>query len=107
LKYRERPSDLPTIGHKLGIRYVLTGTICSTNAQIRISAELADAETLGVLWTDRVTGDLSDLFAVQDRFTERVIQTIAPHIYGQKSGALLASERKISMHTIIHCVALT
>jgi adenylate cyclase len=82
LKYRERPADLSTIGHELGIRYVLTGTIRRTNAQIRISAELADAETLGVLWTDRVTGDLSDLFAVQDRLTERVIQTIAPNIYG-------------------------
>jgi tetratricopeptide (TPR) repeat protein len=50
--------------------------------QIRISAELANAETSGVLWTDRVTGDLSDLFAVQDRLTERVVQTIAPNIFG-------------------------
>jgi adenylate cyclase len=82
LKYRERPADLPAIGHELGTRYVLTGSIRRTDNQIRISAELADAETSGVLWTDRVTGDLSDLFAVQDRLTERVIQTIAPNIYG-------------------------
>jgi adenylate cyclase len=82
LKYRERPADLPAIGHELGIRYVLTGSIRRTDNQIRISAELADAETSGVLWTDRVTGDLSDLFGVQDRLTERVIQTIAPNIYG-------------------------
>ena len=43
---------------------------------------MADAETLGVLWTDRVSGELTDLFAVQDRLAERVIQTIAPNIYG-------------------------
>jgi TolB-like protein/tetratricopeptide (TPR) repeat protein len=82
LKYRERPTDLPSIGHELGIRYILTGSIRRMENQVRISAELADAETLGVLWTDRVTGDLSDLFAVQDRLTERVIRTIAPNIYG-------------------------
>ena len=47
LKYRERPADLPAIGHELGIRYVLTGSIRRTDNQIRISAELADAETSG------------------------------------------------------------
>jgi adenylate cyclase len=82
LKYRQRPADLPSIGHELGIRYILTGSIRRTDNHIRISAELADAETSGVLWTDRVTGDVSDVFAVQDRLTERVIQTIAPNIFG-------------------------
>ena len=82
LKYRERPVDLPLIGNELGVRYILSGSIRRTNNRIRISAELADAETLGVLWTDRVNGDVSDLFMVQDRLTERVIQTIAPNIYG-------------------------
>jgi adenylate cyclase len=82
LKYRERPADLPAIGNELGVRYVLSGSIRRTGSRIRISAELADAETLGVLWTDRVSVDLSEVFAVQDRLTERVIQTIAPNIYG-------------------------
>ena len=82
MKYRERPVDLPLIGNELGVRYILSGSIRRTNNRIRISAELADAETLGVLWTDRVNGDVSDLFMVQDRLTERVIQTIAPNIYG-------------------------
>ena len=82
LKYRDRATDLSLIGNELGVRYIFSGSIRRTNKQIRMSAELADAETLGVLWTDRVSGDLSDLFAVQDRLTERVIQTIAPNIYG-------------------------
>jgi adenylate cyclase len=82
LKYRERAADLPLIGNELGVRYILSGSIRRVNNQIRISAELADAETLGVLWTDRVNGDVNDLFTIQDRLTERVVQTIAPNIYG-------------------------
>jgi adenylate cyclase len=82
LKYRERAVDLAVTGNELGVRYILSGSIRRTDNRIRIAAELADAETLGVLWTDRVTGDLADLFAVQDRLTERVVQTIAPNIYG-------------------------
>jgi adenylate cyclase len=82
LKYRDRSPDLPVIGNELGVRYILSGRILRSNDRIRISAELADAQTLGVLWTDRVNGDVAELFAVQDRLTERVIQTIAPNIYG-------------------------
>jgi adenylate cyclase len=82
LKYRERTTDLSSIGNELGVRYILSGSIRRAENQIRISAELADAETQGVLWTDRVSGDLIDLFSVQDRLTGRVIQTIAPNIYG-------------------------
>jgi adenylate cyclase len=82
LKYRENPRDLALIGNELGVRYILSGSIRRTDNRIRISAELADAETLGVMWTDRVDGDLADLFAVQDQLTERVVQTIVPNIHG-------------------------
>ena len=82
LKYRERSTDLALIGNELGVKYILSGSIRRTDNQIRISAELADAETFGVLWSDRVSGDIADLFAVQDRLTERVVQTIAPNIFG-------------------------
>ena len=82
LKYRGHLADLSSIGDELGVRYILSGSIRRSDKQIRISAELADVETLGVLWTDRVSGDLANLFSVQDRLTERVIQTIAPNIYG-------------------------
>lgn len=82
LKYRGRLADLSSIGDELGVRYILSGSIRRTDNQIRISAELADVETLGVLWTARISGDLTNLFSVQDRLTERVIQTIAPNIYG-------------------------
>jgi adenylate cyclase len=82
LKYRERSTDLALIGNELGVKYILSGSIRRADNQIRISAELADAETFGVLWSDRVSGDIADLFAVQDRLTERVVQTIAPNIFG-------------------------
>jgi adenylate cyclase len=82
LKYRDRPTDLAVIGNELGVRYILSGSVWRTGDRIRISAELADAETSGVMWSDRVNGQISDLFAAQDALTERVIQTIAPNIFG-------------------------
>jgi class 3 adenylate cyclase len=81
LKYRGSIADLSLIGDELGVRYILSGSIRRTGNRVQISAELADVETLGVLWMDRVRGDLADLFSVQDRLTERVVRTIAPNIY--------------------------
>ncbi|HJU18445.1 MAG TPA: adenylate/guanylate cyclase domain-containing protein [Stellaceae bacterium] len=81
LKYRQCPADLTLVGNELGVRYILSGSVRRVHNQVRIAVELADTETLGVLWADRVSGDFADLFTVQDRLTERVIQTIAPNIY--------------------------
>src|SRR5207302_1051214 len=80
LKYREAPPNIQTIRRELGVRYVCSGTARRHDNRLRVSAELSDTETLAVIATDRFEGDTSDLFALQDRLTERILQTIAPHI---------------------------
>jgi TolB-like protein len=87
------------------VRYILSGRINRSNNRIRISAELADAQTLGVLWTDRVSGDVAELFAVQDRLTERVIQTIAPNIYGAEVRRVVRQRTENFDASIICCAA--
>jgi adenylate cyclase len=42
---------------------------------------LIDATTGMHLWADRFEGDLSDIFALQDRMTESVISAIAPKMF--------------------------
>jgi len=80
LKYRESPPNIQAIGRELGVRYICSGAVRHRDNRLRISAELADAESRTVIATDRFEGDTSDLFALQDRLTEHVLQTIAPHI---------------------------
>ena len=47
---------------------------------MRISAELADTETQRAIDTYQSEGTTAELFALQDRLVERVVQTIAPDI---------------------------
>jgi adenylate cyclase len=82
LKYRTAAANVETIGRELGVRYVLSGTVRRREGRLRVSSELADTESRAVIATERIEGDVSDLFALQDRLTERVLQTIAPHIRG-------------------------
>ena len=65
---------------ELGVRYICSGAVRRSGNRLRVSVEVADVESRTVIATDRFEGDTSDLFALQDRITERVLQTIAPNI---------------------------
>jgi TolB-like protein len=43
--HRGRRVDIRQIGHALGVRYVLEGSLRHAGAQIRINAQLIEAET--------------------------------------------------------------
>jgi adenylate cyclase len=80
LRYRAATHDIRTIGRELGVRYVLSGSVRRGGDRVRISAELVDSESLAVIITDRIESTIDDPFQLQDRLTERVLQTIAPHL---------------------------
>jgi adenylate cyclase len=54
------------------VRYVLEGSVRRSASQIRINAQLIDAEKDTQLWAERFNGNTSDLFAVQDEITRRI-----------------------------------
>ena len=80
LRYREHQPHVQAVGRELGVRYICSGAVRRSGNLLRVSVEVADVESRTVIATDRFEGDTSDLFALQDRITERVLQTIAPHI---------------------------
>lgn len=70
--YKGKSVDVRQIGHELGVRYVLEGTVRRSRNQIRLNAQLIDAERDAHLWAERFTGDASDLLALQDEITSRI-----------------------------------
>jgi len=70
--YRNKAVDTKQIGRELGVRYVLEGSVRRSTNQVRINAQLIDAETDAHLWAERFDGDTSDLFALQDEITRRI-----------------------------------
>jgi TolB-like protein/class 3 adenylate cyclase/Flp pilus assembly protein TadD len=70
--YQGKRVDTKQIGRELAVRYVLEGSVRRSANQIRINAQLIDAETDVHLWAERFDGDTSDLFALQDEVTSRI-----------------------------------
>jgi adenylate cyclase len=78
--YKGRAVDVTQIGHELGVRYVLEGSLRKAGNRIRVTAELVEAETGKHVWADRYDRDLADIFALQDEITGAVTIAVAPAI---------------------------
>src|SRR3984893_1039609 len=70
--YRNKTVDTKQIGRDLGVRYVMEGSVRRSGNQVRVNAQLIDAETDAHLWAERFDGDTGDLFALQDEITGRI-----------------------------------
>jgi adenylate cyclase len=78
--YKGRAVDVKQVGHELGVRYVLEGSVRKAGNRIRVTAQLVEAESGNHVWAERYDRDLADIFAVQDEITEAVTIAIAPAI---------------------------
>src|SRR6185437_2629822 len=54
--------DVKRVGHDLGVRYVLEGSVRKSGSQVRITGQLIDAATGTHLWADHFDGSLGDVF---------------------------------------------
>ena len=74
--YRKRPVDTKQIGRELGVRYVLEGSVRRSDQQVRVNAQLVDAETGAHLWADRFDRDMGDLFRLQNEITGQIARAL-------------------------------
>ena len=72
--------DVKQVGRDLGVRYVLEGSMRNSGNRIRVTAQLAEAETGKHVWANRYDRDLANIFVLQDEITEAVTIAIAPAI---------------------------
>jgi len=76
--YKGRAIDVKQVGRELGVRYVLEGSVRKASSQVRITAQLIDAETDAHLWAERFDGLLENVFEMQDRVAIAVAGVIEP-----------------------------
>ena len=78
--YKGKALDVKRAARELGVRYVLEGSVRKGGNRVRITAQLIDAATNNHIWADRYDGDLTDVFALQDEITKKVVAAIEPKL---------------------------
>ena len=78
--FKGRAVDIKEVGRKLGVRYVLEGSVRKASGKVRIAGQLIDGVTGAHIWADRFERDLTDIFALQDEVTVAVVSAIEPKL---------------------------
>jgi TolB-like protein/DNA-binding winged helix-turn-helix (wHTH) protein/tetratricopeptide (TPR) repeat protein len=74
--FKNKPVLAQQAGTQLGVHYVLVGSVQRSNERIRVHAQLDDTVSGAQLWSDDFDGDETDLFALEDRVTVRIVNSI-------------------------------
>ncbi len=74
--FKGRNEDLRTIGKALGVRHLLEGSVRKAGDQLRITAQLVDANGTRV-WSNTYDQKLGDIFAIQDEVAKGVAAALS------------------------------
>lgn len=79
--FKGKAVNVKEVGRRLGVRYVLEGSVRSASGKVRITGQLIDAVTGAHIWADRFERDMADVFALQDEVTVAVVSAIQPKLF--------------------------
>ena len=78
--FKGKTVDIKEVGRRLGVRYVLEGSVRKAAGKVRVTGQLIDAVTGTHIWADRFERVLTDVFALQDEVTVAVVSAIQPRL---------------------------
>ncbi len=78
--YKGKAVNVKEVGHELGVRYVLEGSVQKAGDKVRINAQLIEATSGHHLWAEHYNRDLKDLFALQDEIVQILVAQLAVKI---------------------------
>jgi adenylate cyclase len=78
--YKGRTVSIADVGRDLRVRYVLEGSVRRAGDRLRVTAQLIEAATSAHLWAERYDRAMTDVFALQDEITERIVTTLVSNI---------------------------
>jgi adenylate cyclase len=74
--YKGKPVKIKQVAEELGVRYVLEGSVQKSEDRVRITAQLIDATKGHHMWSERYDRDLTDIFALQDEITMKIVTAL-------------------------------
>jgi serine/threonine protein kinase/TolB-like protein/Tfp pilus assembly protein PilF len=82
LKYSTTENDPVSVGHEQRVDAVVEGNILRSGDKIRVTTRMINAQDGKAMWTESFEDNSTDVFAFEDRISERIVRSIAPQIDG-------------------------
>uniref|UniRef100_UPI00286E5666 TIR domain-containing protein n=1 Tax=Sandarakinorhabdus sp. TaxID=1916663 RepID=UPI00286E5666 len=92
--------DVGALGREFGVRYLLEGNVRRTDAHLRVTAQLVEAASGEILWTQKFDRPLADLAALQEELIEELSANLGTQFWRAEMEQAL---RKPGDHTAWEC----
>jgi len=72
----------------LGVRYLLEGSVRKAGEQVRINVHLIDSTTGFQVWADDFTGEMKDVFSLQEQTALKIADSLNLKLSPQEQQAI-------------------
>ncbi len=74
--FRGKEEDVREIGARLGVAYVLEGSVRKAGNRLRVTAQLIGTADGYHVWSERYDRAMTDVFAIQDEICQAIVDTL-------------------------------
>ncbi len=78
--FKDQNVDIKRVGERLGVRFVVKGSVRKAGERVRITAQLIEAATGSHVWAERYDRGLADIFEVQDEVARAIATVVAGRV---------------------------
>lgn len=76
-QFRGKANDVAEVAKKLGVQYVVEGSVRKIGNRVRVTVQLIDAASTAYVWGEHYDRELTDIFAIQDEITQMIAARLA------------------------------
>lgn len=87
-EYKSYRGHLTTYAKEMQIRYFVQGDVRKFGDNIKITTRLLDIETGDHLWQDSMKGTMDDIFDIQEKVAEKVVEGLKIHLASEEKKKL-------------------
>jgi len=81
--YKGKDIDMPTVAEQLNVVHILEGSVRKAGNQLRITAQLIEAQSDTHLWSETYDRELVNIFDIQDEIAATVVEELKLAILGK------------------------
>jgi adenylate cyclase len=97
--YKGKPVKAQQVSEEFGVRYVLEGSVQKSGGRLRVSAQLIDAITGNLLWSESYDRNLEDIFTIQAEITMKVLGVLDVKLeYGEMARMMVKGTNNLEAY---------
>ncbi len=82
--FKNQSRDIREIAQTLNVEHILEGSVRRNQNQVRVTAQLIQAETGFHLWSNTFDFEMRDVFAIQDKIAKQVADALQVTLLGEQ-----------------------